>query len=188
MTMATTLEQVNELLRDQTNRTNYLYQQLEKAKKDLDEMKDKYDQMQLRGHGDKNRKSMTHAKHFNPMKYAGLRGVVGFRAWTGDIKVMALRYSQNLHDKILKSEYLKVPITKEHILAEGVTVEEDLELFMILRAFTEGSAHVFVEICLSRARRPWRHGEILHWPLTQTMTLLGWTSRTSSCSPGRPRI
>ena len=42
---------------------------------------------------------------------------------------------------MIKSEYHKAPITQEQARAEGDSDEEDLELFMIVRAFTEGSAH-----------------------------------------------
>ena len=67
---------------------------------------------------------MTHAKHFNPRKYANLRGEQAFRPWASDVKIMALRYSKLLHDVMNKTEYMKETIKKERVLAEGISAED----------------------------------------------------------------
>ena len=72
---------------------------------------------------------------------------------------MALRYSKNLHDLMNRTEYMEVAITKEMLVANGLGAEDDLELFMTLRAFTSSSAHSLVENCLAKdttALEAWR--------------------------------
>jgi hypothetical protein len=137
--MATTADEMNILINDQTQKINYLYQQLEDLKAQLAKDKTK-----------PSAKGMTHAKHFNPGKFANLRGEQAFRPWAGDIKIMALRYSKVLHEVINKTEYMKTPVNKDQVLAEGVTAEDDMEFFMTLRAFTSGSPHSLVENSLAK--------------------------------------
>jgi hypothetical protein len=149
--MATTAEQVNALITDQANKINYLYQQLEELKVQVGQVG--------KGQSKGAPRSMTHAKHFNPGKYSSLRGDQAFRPWAGDVKIMALRYSKPLHDLMNRTEYQKEPVRKERVQAEGITPEDDMELFMTLRAFTSGSAHALVENSLSQdssALEAWR--------------------------------
>jgi hypothetical protein len=149
--MATTAEQMNALISDQTAKINYLYQEVEDLKVQAVRDKDRATKGTSKG--------MTHAKHFNPGKYSNLRGEQAFRPWAGDVKIMALRYSKVLHNAMNKTEYLKETVKKTMATAEGVTDEDDMELFMTLRAFTSGSAHALVENCLSQdtsALEAWR--------------------------------
>ena len=128
--MATTMDQMNALVQDQTNKINFLYQQLEEVRAAADAAS-RAAQAANQAAESRNKggaKGMTHAKHFNPGKYSNLRGEQAFRPWAGDVKIMALRYSKILHEAMNRMEYQKTPVRREEVAAAGVTPEDDMEL------------------------------------------------------------
>ena len=87
---------------------------------------------------------MVDFKMMNPDKFEGPRGKVPFRQWCQDMKDLASRYSDNLHEAMIKVEYSNEAVRPEKVRELGVEVFEDSQLRSATRAFTQGEARNFI--------------------------------------------